>query len=500
MAGQFILIIDDTPVTLKLASTLLTNEGFTVRTVPDAEQALEMLNSMRPALILVDIQLPGMDGLEFARRVKADPNTRDIIVVALTAFAMRDNEERALAAGCDGYITKPVDSRTLAARVRACLAMRVPAENDTQPALKAAGLSGSELEALRCDFLTQALLQSREMLKTLGPGFDADEACRLMHQWIGSAGSLQYGEVSSIARELEQVLQQRPLELEHVRKLLGRMVRALPAPAGEAGGVDSAAIAASLGERTIALVGFAPLDVERIGRELTRFHAFARPYGLGEPFDPEGIQGCDLLMIQVGAQTPSNSWLDEAAPAVSGKPAMFVGDREALARLRATVREAPAEFLEEPWEPAEVLGMAARALSHVRRTTPEPPRFPAAAKRPDVVVADDDPTVLSIVRSTLRNHGMDVRTATNGTEALQQLRLQVPDAAILDINMPGLDGFELLTQIRRDKLAVNVILLTARQQHNDLWQGFNLGAHDYVVKPFSPMELVARVKRLLPTN
>ena len=109
MAGEPILIVDDNPTNLKLARVLLTGVGYEVRTAEDAEAALRVLDSFTPRLILMDIQLPGIDGLELTRRLKLDPLRRDIVVVALTAYAMKGDEERMLAAGCDGYITKPID-------------------------------------------------------------------------------------------------------------------------------------------------------------------------------------------------------------------------------------------------------------------------------------------------------------------------------------------------------------------------------------------------------
>jgi two-component system cell cycle response regulator DivK len=109
MAAERILIVDDSPANLKLARVLLSCEGHDARTAPDAEQALKMLESFHPRLILMDIQLPGMDGLTLTRRLKSDPDKKDIIVVALTAYAMKGDEERARAAGCDGYIPKPIE-------------------------------------------------------------------------------------------------------------------------------------------------------------------------------------------------------------------------------------------------------------------------------------------------------------------------------------------------------------------------------------------------------
>jgi two-component system cell cycle response regulator DivK len=113
MSAPVVLVVDDNPTNLKLIAYLLQAKGYEVRTAIDAESALHEVQTVRPALILMDLQLPGMDGLELTRRLKAAPETRDIVVIAVTAYAMKGDEERARAAGCDGYIPKPVDTRAL---------------------------------------------------------------------------------------------------------------------------------------------------------------------------------------------------------------------------------------------------------------------------------------------------------------------------------------------------------------------------------------------------
>ena len=117
MHREPILIVDDNPINLKLIRVLLAGEGYEVHTAEDAETAEALLRGWRPRLILMDIQLPGMDGLELTRRIKSDPATRGIVILALTAYAMKGDEERAFGAGCDGYIVKPVDTRMLPATV-----------------------------------------------------------------------------------------------------------------------------------------------------------------------------------------------------------------------------------------------------------------------------------------------------------------------------------------------------------------------------------------------
>jgi len=122
VAGERILIVDDNSVNLKLMRVLLAGEGYTVRTAADAEEALTVLREFAPRLILMDIQLPGMDGLALTRKLKADSATSDTLILGLTAYAMKGDEERVLAAGCDGYVAKPIDTRTFPALVARYLA------------------------------------------------------------------------------------------------------------------------------------------------------------------------------------------------------------------------------------------------------------------------------------------------------------------------------------------------------------------------------------------
>ncbi len=122
MAAETILIVDDHAANLKLMRVLLVAEGFEVRTARDAEEALEVLKEFQPRIVLMDLQLPGVDGLELTRRLKADPATRAMVIIAVTSYAMKGDERKALAAGCDGYVAKPIDTVELPLLVRRFLA------------------------------------------------------------------------------------------------------------------------------------------------------------------------------------------------------------------------------------------------------------------------------------------------------------------------------------------------------------------------------------------
>ena len=117
-----ILVVDDNPMNRKLACDLLEMEGHTTVAAEDAPTAMAVLSSSpAPDLVLMDIGLPGMDGLELTRRLRASEQHHALTIVALTAFAMKGDEEKALAAGCNGYIAKPIDTRKFPSQVMAYL-------------------------------------------------------------------------------------------------------------------------------------------------------------------------------------------------------------------------------------------------------------------------------------------------------------------------------------------------------------------------------------------
>jgi two-component system cell cycle response regulator DivK len=127
MAGEPILIIDDNPINLKLEKILLVVEGYDVRTATDAEEALKVMETFVPRLVLMDLQLPGMSGLELTQKIKSNPRLKNTIILAVTAYAMKGDKEKALEAGCDGYITKPIDTKTMPTMIANYLGSRASA-------------------------------------------------------------------------------------------------------------------------------------------------------------------------------------------------------------------------------------------------------------------------------------------------------------------------------------------------------------------------------------
>lgn len=119
-----VLVVDDNPLNMKLVTFLLRKERYHVMTAADADEALRVLRDFHPRLILMDLQMPGIDGLTLTRQLRADPRYAETVIVAVTASAMKGDAQRAAEAGCDGYVTKPIDTRSFPGLIRSFLQAR----------------------------------------------------------------------------------------------------------------------------------------------------------------------------------------------------------------------------------------------------------------------------------------------------------------------------------------------------------------------------------------
>jgi CheY-like chemotaxis protein len=255
----------------------------------------------------------------------------------------------------------------------------------------------------------------------------------------------------------------------------------------------------ALAGKRVAAVGLPAAEEERLGIALERARAVATFFeAASEPTDEDALSA-DLAVIFVAPEVNTEAWLDSNAPVWKRMPVVLVGSRDHLLALDPKVQALAREFLMDAWQPEEAL--VRLSLAQIEkpaagaRPIPLSPMAPIARAR--VVIADDDPTVRALVSTTLKNFGFDIEAVPDGTAALETIRRLKPDIAVLDVSMPGMDGYEVLAALRKESIPVRVMLLTARQQESDVIRGFSLGADDYVVKPFGPMELVARLKRLV---
>jgi DNA-binding response OmpR family regulator len=461
-----------------------------------------------------------MDGLELTRTVKKDHRLQNVPVLAMSASSRPGVEQDAIRAGCRGFIGKPVEPARLRAVVQEFLAAAPPAlpapdpvsAAPATPAAPAAHpLTGPEWEPLRRTFLEDGILRSRHLMATLESDFDTPAARKLLYQWIGAAGLFGYPALAAAATEIDALLNTNPPDKGRLLEAFSNLAYGFM----EEAETDIPALPDSLirhlqGKR-INLLGFTEAEAERVRSALDRVGAVPRLYSSVVLPDNRPLLDSDALMIHVRPETLSAPWLSPKYNTPANLPVILVGRREHLMGLDPVVYSRVREFLVDGWQPEEALMRLRLALSTAPSPRPndQPLSTPEAyrtaplerAPRPKekirVLIADDDKTIQMLVRAAMVNQNLDCMVTSDGQEAIQALHEFRPHAAILDVNMPNMSGFEVLAQIRRESLPIRVILLTARQQDEDLSRGFSLGADDYVVKPFNPMELVLRLKRLL---
>ena len=377
MGGESLLIVDDNPVNLKLMRAVLAPDGYDIRTAADGPEALTVLAKFRPRLILMDVQLPGGNGFELTRQLKSDPQTRDIIVVACTAYAMPGDEEKAHSVGCSGYITKPVDTRTLPATVKLHLGTR----QATQPAFQP-GDYHDLLAEVRANFLVEGEEESGRLLGLLAQGLDLDRTQRTAHHWTGIAGMLGFAEIARKSRGIEDFLadpgeQHRSgrvsgmlgagdcvsrmrSELLGMRQLFSQAVR------GNRETPDlPQAVREVLADKAFAVIGFEPAESARITGALE--HARARCRVFRDLPDNGTLQPFRAAVVNVCQGEGIFSWVNSEVAAHSTKPILFVGSAEALLRREAGIPEPSWDFLLGPWDADELIFRAYRLFSSQTR-------------------------------------------------------------------------------------------------------------------------------------
>ena len=432
---------------------------------------------------------------------------------------MKGDDDKAFQAGCDGYITKPIETLTLATRVREYLSIRsTPPPPPVEVVVEAPKtfpegiiLSAPELEGVRRRFLEEGMLQSRQLLEGLERTFDKERAIRTAHAWVDAAHVLGYSALAILAADAEKLLKSPAADDSQLCDALSNVMVAFVEPPEAGMGPVPDAITKILKGKSVALVGCSEDVADRMCNALERASAKPRLFEAASDPDTEAISTCGAVIVDVRPETLGSPWLLPANLAQLLQPLLLIGMRDEILRLHPDVIPRASDLLIDGWQPEEALlrlsHAVARATLIKTATIPLPAPLDernGGSARPrefirdaEVLLADDDMTVRMVVRSAIQGAGIKCRMACNGTEALQMIRDCRPPAAVLDINMPGMDGYEVLAAVRNEGLPVRIILLTARQQEADITRGFTLGADDYIVKPFNPAELLARLKRFL---
>jgi CheY-like chemotaxis protein len=497
MANEPILIIDDNPSNVKLARLLLANAGYEVRTAADSTEALETLGSFRPRLILMDIQLPGMDGLKLTSRLKEDPVTRESIIVAVTAYAMRGDEEKAKAAGCDGYMSKPIDTRTFVDQIRQYLEK---SPQQLSGAKRESGDPNDLMRELRNGFIAEGAETSRRYADRDHSGEESEAMRRVVHHWAGMGGTLGFPEITTRARELEELLETSPppdpqrvcAGFAEMRELFSRCL-------GIAGEPDVPAdLVRDLASKQVGLIGFSDYEGTRIRAAFDQVQAVARDLGaLSQGLGLEALRTHDLIVLNACTEEGIHSWESVLAQPLLEKPILLVSSRSAVLDSKPALLNRPLDFVLRPVDSEELLCRAQRVIGQKPKS-----RQPQAARdrKPLVLIADDDPMIHALLIPMLTKLGVDCHSAHDGREALDFVRNLSPDALILDVAMPKMSGMSVLREVRKvqENRTVQILVLSARQQRSDISMALAAGANEYAVKPFDPADVVTRVMRLLP--
>jgi two-component system, cell cycle response regulator len=394
-----VMVVEDDEDQREVVSINLRAAGYIAIPVPAGDQVFEVARVQHPDLILLDANLPGMDGYTVCRLLKADPELAGVPVIFTTVRSSLDDRMVGLMLGADDYLIKPLDMAELMLRVQILIARRAQKPVALVPA------AGLPPDMRDLDYETFTAL-AREQLGLL-PGTLAlvklPEA-RLIET---------YSALRSDSRRRDLVACYDP---SHIILLMVEM------PLAKAR--------------------------ERLGDVIARLGPGEPPrFQVGLAYSPgPGAKPFEALLAEA----------DQAAVA---------------ARQHGVLLAVAGELLP-----------AAQAVEHLRGT---------------IVLADDDPDVTRLIDAQLRSASYLTILAADGAAAITAIDEHHPDLVIVDMMMPRMTGFDVLSAVRQRTVRPRVLVLSARGREQDITRAFALGADDYVTKPFSPPELLARMERLL---
>ena len=412
MQTSTILVVEDNALNLKLVRSLLALGGYQVLEAEDAEKGIQMASLHQPDLILMDIQLPGIDGLEATRVIKGNSETRNIPVVALTSYAMPGDEIKAQEAGCSGYITKPINTRTFMESVNGYLNHHQTSTPEVRPE--------KDLFSLK---------------------------------------------------------------------------------------------------RRILIVDDDPLNVKLLASKLPEDQfetvtAFSGQEALRKTLkDPPDLILLDIMMPEMNGYEVSQ-WLKNN-PATQDIPIILVTALDGADDKIKGFEAGADEFLNKPVNTIELLArinsllrlkyyreqLLSRTLSEKGFSGGQVAPDPAEEARPPVkiLLVEDDEKDARMIQEYFAGESYQLEIVNTGEAALDRVQKEAFDLVLLDVLLPGVDGFEVCQRIKglHQTQDLQVVLITCLPDLENKIKGVEQGADDYLIKPINGRELKARVKVLV---
>ena len=410
MANETILVVEDNEMNLKLVRSLLQLGKYEVLDAGDAEKGIQLARDRRPQLILMDIQLPGMDGLSATRLLKEDPELKAIPILALTSYAMQGDEQKALAAGCAGYITKPIDTRNFLKIV----------QQFTHPSEGGRGDQKAEPSSLKAKIL---------------------------------------------------IVDDEPL---NVKLLTAKIPRD-----------KFDVVFAYSGEEALAKVDAVVPDLILLDVMMPGLNGYEITQQLKN--DPKTRPIPIILVTALDGAEDRVRGLEAGAEEFLSKP---VNKPELLARINSMLRLKQYQ---------EQLSLRTQSETHFSG-----PSGAAESSRPGtgtqrVLLVEDNEKDVRLIQSYLDNQPYEIVVARSGTEALALVDYEKIDLMLLDILLPGVDGFEVCRRLRdaENTRDIQVVVVTFLSDLESKIKGVELGADDFLIKPIDRRELKARINVLL---
>lgn len=443
-----VLCIDDDATTLTLLQYLLQQGKYDVLSAGDGRQGIELAKAQQPEVILLDVEMPGLNGYEVCQQLQMDPITSYIPVVFLTAIAGEEDRKRAFTSGAADFLAKPFHLDSLLQKIQTQLE-----RNKRWQQLKMTLRDSAPPFSRYHDF-------KKTVARTLG--FSAGKNA----QWRQIAAVQLYDKAVDFDithTELAQMIAEF-MNVPYIEHIKSQIIR----------------------------IGVMPTAFSKTNHILAVDEAVCGVnFILSNPFN---TMVCNAMTKCRGIDHPELFGITE--------PANIAGLFKQTQRLRFEEPKLPPAPVggdtgrgEEPRKRFAIPQLSPPAASAVRLDLKAPSENRTCP--PEILVVDDDPTAQLLAQHFLLSSGYQVTTADDGIDALLMLGQRRFDLIISDVNMPNLDGFKLLEFVNQKALNTPVIIITGSTGPEEEIRGFELGAADYIRKPLSKEALLFRVRKAL---